>query len=68
MFSESAFKNGSASLPAVARRAARAFRSEMDVIGARIEAKVFDKDGLCQRMPFLWKVLDPRKIPYFLSV
>ncbi|KAL6720873.1 hypothetical protein ACLMJK_002798 [Lecanora helva] len=68
MFSDSAFgKNGSALPPAV-KKAAAGFKQEMEIIGGAIDAKGFDKRGLCQGMPFIWKVLDPRKIPFFLSV
>ena len=67
MFSGDAFNNGSA-LPPKLLAAAKGFRGEMEKIGEQIDRKSFDKDGLCQGMPFLWKLLDPRKIPYFLSV
>lgn len=67
MFSEGAFNNGT-SLPPNLMIAARRFRSDMVRIGQQIDRKRFDKNGLSQGMPFVWKLLDPRKIPYFLSV
>ena len=53
--------------PAVLR-AAEVFREEMLRISAGIRAQTFDVDGLSQGMPFMWRSLDPRKIPYYLSV
>ncbi len=67
MFSQGAFGNGS-SLPWQVVVAAERFRSDMQGIGERIDGKKFDENGLSQGMPFVWKLLDPRKIPYFLSV
>ena len=67
MFSHGAFGNGS-SLPWQVVIAAERFRSDMQGIGERIDGKKFDEHGLSQGMPFVWKLLDPRKIPYFLSV
>lgn len=67
MFSEGAFNNGTY-LPSSVKTAARRFRDDMTRIGTRMDTKGFDDDGLSQGMPYVWKVLDPRKIPYFLSV
>ena len=67
MFSQGAFGNGSV-LPSNVTTAAMRFRSDMEGIGEMIDGKTFDENGLSQGMPFVWKVLDPRKIPYFLSV
>ena len=67
MFSQGAFDNGS-SMPQEVVKAAKTFKSEMESIGERIDGKGFDENGLSQGMPFVWKVLDPSKIPYFLSV
>ena len=53
--------------PAV-QRAAREFLQEMLRISDVIRAQAFDADGLSQGMPFIWRSLDPRKIPYYLSV
>lgn len=68
MFGAGAFGNVSASLPREVVQAAGRFGREMEEIGERVEGKGFDAQGLSQGMPFVWKVLDPRKIPYFLSV
>ena len=67
MFLQGAFGNSSV-LPSNVTGAAMRFRSDMEAIGEKIDGKVFDENGLSQGMPFVWKVLDPRKIPYFLSV
>lgn len=52
----------------ITARAALLFRRELLRISDVIEARTFDKNGLAQGMPFIWRCLDPRKIPYFLSV
>ena len=49
-------------------RAAKAFKDEMWKISDGIRGKIFDEDGLCQGMPYIWRSLDPRRIPYYLSV
>ena len=48
--------------------AAKVFEHDMLDISDRIMSKVFDDKGLAQGMPFVWRSLDPRKIPFFLSV
>ena len=53
---------------AAVARAAKVFEDEMLAISDRIMSKVFDSQGLAQGMPFIWRSLDPRKIPFFLSV
>lgn len=67
MFSQGAFDNGS-SLPWEVVTATEKFRSGTEGIGETIDGKEFNEYGLSQGMPFVWKLLDPRKIPYFLSV
>lgn len=64
MFSASAFLNGQAGV----RRAATRFRAEMEAMGERVAGRGFDEMGLSQGMPFVWTVLDPRRIPFFLCV
>ncbi len=48
--------------------AAKVFENEMLDISDKIVRKGFDARGLAQGMPFIWRSLDPRKIPFFLSV
>ena len=49
-------------------RAAKRFMHEMETISDHIRAQAFDESGLAQGMPFIWRSLDPRRIPYYLSV
>ncbi|MCJ1388168.1 hypothetical protein MMC18_001013 [Xylographa bjoerkii] len=65
MFSSSKFLAGGCSAVA---HAARYFQAEMLEISKRIQHKTFDHSGLAQGMPFIWRSLDPSKIPFFLSV
>lgn len=65
MFSSPAFLNGQ---PAGVKQAAERFREEMEGLSEGIEGRGFDASGLSQGMPFVWKVLDPRRIPFFLCV
>ena len=48
--------------------AAATYLKDMQKLSADIRKRTFDKDGLCQGMPFCWKALDPGTIPYFLAV
>ena len=48
--------------------AAQKFEAAMLKISDDIRAQTFDEDGLAQGMPFIWRSLDPRRIPYYLSV
>lgn len=69
MFSQGSFDSDSSGmLPPEVVEAAKTFRSEMEGIGKNVSSKNFDENGLSQGMPFVWKVLDPTKIPYFLCV
>ncbi|KAL9590377.1 MAG: hypothetical protein Q9203_000803 [Teloschistes exilis] len=65
MFSASSFLAGQ---PQGVQQAKDVFRAEMEALGAKVESKGFDDRGLSQGMPFVWKVLDPRRIPFFLCV
>ncbi|KAL8715558.1 MAG: hypothetical protein Q9220_000894 [cf. Caloplaca sp. 1 TL-2023] len=65
MFSSPTFLNGQG-MPV--QQAVGGFRAEMEAIGQRVESRKFDEKGLSQGMPFIWKVLDPRRIPFFLCV
>lgn len=44
------------------------FRERMFKISDSIRAMKFDYRGLSQGMPFIWRSIDPRKIPYYLCV
>lgn len=48
--------------------AERRFREKMWAISDEIRMRQFDERGLSQGMPFLWRSIDPRKIPYYLCV
>ncbi|MCJ1405413.1 hypothetical protein MMC11_008641 [Xylographa trunciseda] len=65
MFSSSKFLAGGCSAVA---HAARLFQTDMQEISSQIQSKAFDPNGLAQGMPFVWRSLDPSKIPFFLSV
>lgn len=56
-----------ATTPAV-KRASGDFARAMLRVSDAIRAQTFDENGLAQGMPFLWRSLDPRRIPYYLSV
>ena len=50
------------------QNAAGVFMRRMLEISDEIRGRTFDADGLSQGMPFIWRSLDPRKIPYYLAV
>jgi hypothetical protein len=50
------------------RKEADTYMKSMKALSARIRAKCFDKDGLSEGMPFVWKAVDPGTIPYFFAV
>ena len=67
MFAQgAAFPGGK--LPKEVVLASGKFREEMQAVGEKLDGKTWDQEGLCQGMPFIWRVVDPRKVPYFLSV
>ena len=43
-------------------------RSRLSAISDGIQGRKSDENGLAQGMPFVWRNLDPRKLPFFLSV
>ena len=53
---------------AAVRDAAERLQQGLLSISDEIQARTFDENGLAQGMPFVWRNLDPRKIPFFLSV
>ena len=63
--------NGSeflAGASAAAREAAFKLQNRLISVSNGIEAMSFDENGLSQGMPFIWRDLNPRKVPFFLSV
>ena len=54
--------------PAEIRQAASKFYGELEAFSGRVSSRSFDADGLSQGMPFIWQGLDPRRVPFFLSV
>lgn len=50
------------------KKAETKFRSSMMRISEEIRSRKFDENGLSQGMPFIWRSIDPRKIPYYLCV
>ena len=44
------------------------FLESMKKLIAKIRAKSFDKNGLSEGMPFIWRAVDPGTIPYFFAV
>ncbi|KAI0195052.1 lipoxygenase [Astrocystis sublimbata] len=50
------------------RSAAKTFRDAMNAFSVEVRARTFDKDGLSNGMPFIWKVLDPNWAPYWSVV
>jgi hypothetical protein len=50
------------------KQAAKRFNKEIGRISDVIQGQEFDVRGLAQGMPFIWRSLDPRRIPYYLAV
>ena len=53
---------------AAAKDAATVLGISLVAISDEISGRTFDEEGLAQGMPFLWRNLDPMRIPFFLSV
>ena len=65
MFENSGFLAGA---NAAVKEATVKLAADLTSISEAIQARSFDENGLAQGMPFIWRNLDPRKIPFFLSV
>ncbi|KAJ9617206.1 hypothetical protein H2200_000927 [Cladophialophora chaetospira] len=48
--------------------AAARFQTSLTKLSAVNQAKSFDRDGLSQGMPFIWRTVDPMRLPSFLSM
>ena len=48
--------------------AAVEFQTNVVKLSAANQAKSFDSDGLSQGMPFIWRTVDPMRLPYFFSI
>ncbi len=48
--------------------AALQFQTSLAKLSAVNQAKAFDSDGLSQGMPFIWRTIEPLRLPYFLSI
>ena len=65
MFEGSKFLGGASQ---AVKEATVKLANRLTSISEGIQERSFDEDGLAQGMPFIWRNLDPRKIPFFLSV
>lgn len=65
MFSDPAFLKSTTD---EIRIAASQFLLEMAQIGAAMDSKTFDDQGLSQGMPFIWRDVNPLKMPFFLAI
>ena len=52
----------------IIKQAASTLSDRLAAISDGIQGRKFDENGLSQGMPFIWRNLDPRKVPFFLSV
>lgn len=50
------------------KQAAKVFSEKIGKISDAIRGQKFDARGLAQGMPFIWRSLGPRRIPYYLAV
>ncbi|KAL5399949.1 hypothetical protein PMIN06_005389 [Paraphaeosphaeria minitans] len=65
MFDSPTFLNGS---NRETRTAATNFKEAMFAFSRRIQGRTFDKDGLSQGAPFIWRALDPTEAPFSLTI
>lgn len=50
------------------KTAAVRLQSQLKSISDEIQGRSFDANGLAQGMPFIWRNLDPRRVPFFLAI
>ncbi|KAJ4417863.1 hypothetical protein N0V82_005920 [Gnomoniopsis sp. IMI 355080] len=50
------------------KTAAATFKSSMEDFSAKVQARTFDANGLCQGMPFVWQALDPAVAPFSVTI
>ena len=50
------------------RTAAAKFQNAMKAFSEKIKNRKFDRNGLSQGAPFIWKALDPLEAPFSVSI
>lgn len=50
------------------KNAALNFKSQMMEFSEVVNARGFDGEGLSEGLPFVWQILDPKRIPFFLNI
>ncbi|KAF2680562.1 Lipoxygenase [Lentithecium fluviatile CBS 122367] len=50
------------------RKEAGAFMTRVKALSAKIRAKSFNKNGLSEGVPYIWRAVNPGTIPYFFAV
>ncbi|TVY34757.1 Manganese lipoxygenase [Lachnellula subtilissima] len=68
LFARPTFVNSNEKMPTKIADASATFEKEMLAQSKVVAARSFDKDGLSQGMPFIWRTLDPQRAPYYLTV
>lgn len=49
-------------------KAAKDFYHEMGKFSRKVSERKFDREGLSQGMPFLWRALDPEVALFYLAI
>ncbi|KAF2221617.1 lipoxygenase [Elsinoe ampelina] len=52
----------------VVQKAAGKFREEMAAFSEEVRGRQFDRDGLSDGMPFIWRCLDPKVLPFYVAI